>query len=172
MSMSAIAPAIIFVALASTLLGGCVTRSKSLAIAPLSGDWSANGRVDEVMFDAGDLQGVSPAFGQTFKTNVKAKLDACAKGGRPMRLEASISKATKANKALLVVVGAGRSSVVGHAKLIDIASSATVGEYDIGRDVYGARPAMFIMLDGEKQLSNAFGDELCVRAFAPATAAK
>lgn len=154
--------------LAALSLGGCISKSKSTVIAPLAATTAADARVDEVVFDGGDLQGVSPEFAQTFKTNVKARLDACAKGSKPLRLEASISQAKKANKALVIVLGAGRSSVAGHAKLIDIASGATVGEYDIGRKVYGARPAMFVMLQGEKQLSNAFGDELCARAFKPA----
>ena len=161
-------PAILAVALASTLLAGCVTKSKSAVIAPLASDVAANARVDEVTFDAGDLQGVSPEFAQTFKTNVKTRLATCAKGSRPLRLEATISQAKKANKAMVIVLGAGRSSVAGHAKLVDAATGATVGEYDIGRKVYGARPAMFVMLDGERQLSNAFGDELCARAFKPA----
>jgi hypothetical protein len=167
MSKSSIAPAILCVALAVPLLGGCISTSKSAAIAPLSSDWMTGGRVEEVVFDAGDLKGVSPEFSATFKTNVKAKLAACAKGDRPLRLEATISTATKANKALVIVLGAGRSSVAGHAKLMDAMTGATVGEYDIGRKVYGARPAMFVMLDGERQLSNAFGDELCDRAFKP-----
>ncbi len=167
MSKSAIAPAILVLALAATL-GGCITKSKSTVIAPLSSDLAANGRIDQVTFDAGDLDGVSPAFSQTFKTNVKAKLDACAKGGRPLKLEASIRRLDKANKAMVIVLGGGKSAVRGHAKLIDPATGATVGEYDIGQNVVGARPAMLVMLNAEQTLSKAFGDELCARAFKPA----
>ncbi len=167
MSKSAIAPAILVLALAATL-GGCVTKSKSAVIAPLAATWVENGRVDEIVFDGGGIEGVSPAFAQTFQTNVKAKLDACAKGGRPLKLEASIRRLDKANKAMVIVLGGGKSAVRGHAKLIDPATGATVGEYDIGQNVVGARPAMLVMLNAEQTLSKAFGDELCARAFKPA----
>ncbi len=155
--------------LAAAVLAGCVSTSQSTVVSPLSQAMAQSGRVDEVVFDGGGLDGVSSEFTETFKTNVKAKLAACAKGDKQLRLEASISKVTKANKAMVIVLGAGRSSVAGRARLVDISTGATVGEYDIGRKVYGARPAMIVMLQGEKQLSNAFGDELCARAFPKAT---
>jgi hypothetical protein len=106
-----------------------------------------------------------------FKARVKAELATCAKGSKPLRLEASLSRLDKTNPAVTLVLGGGRSAVKGHATLIDEASGKTVGEYEIGQTVFGTRLATVQMLQPEKQMADAFGQEVCLQAFPAATAA-
>lgn len=151
--------------LAGLALSACVSTHHSTTLSALPADIAATGRVESVTFSHDPGLKVSTGFDQVFKTRVKAELDGCAKGSRPLRLETSLTRLDKTNPAVTLVLGGGRSAVRGHARLIDDATGKTVGEYDIGQTVLGTRLATIQMLQPEKEMADAFGQEVCLQAF-------
>lgn len=150
------------------VLGGCVSMSRSSTVSSLSADWTREGRVDEIVVARGPGLKLTPQFDGIFQNHVKAKLDSCAKGSRPLRLEAKIDRLDKANPVITTVV-AGANILRGEAKLVDIATGRTVADYKVGKTIVGGRFAIIVMGQAEEQLSDAFGDEMCKQAF-PVTA--
>jgi hypothetical protein len=124
--------------------------------------------VDEVVLLSGPGT-VSPQFEAIFRERVKAKLAGCARGDRPLRLEASVERLTRTNPVITAVV-AGANVLRGTARLVDAGTGEPAGEYQIGRTVVGGRVAAIVMAQAEEQLSDAFGEELCRQAFSPAAA--
>lgn len=155
--------ATIVVCAAAALLGGCVNLSRSAALAPVPADIAEDARIEEVVL-AQAPETVSPEFAALFRARVKAKLDGCARGTRPLRLEASVERLTRTNPVVTAVV-AGANVLRGTARLVDVATGEVVGEYQIGRTVVGGRVAVIKMGQAEEQLSDAFGQELCEQAF-------
>ena len=100
-----------------------------------------------------------------FRQHVQARLDGCAKGQHPLRLEARIDRLSKANPLLSAAV-AGANVLRGTARLVDVATGEAGGEYRIGQTVVGGRIAVIRMAQAEDQLSDRFGQELCQQAFA------
>lgn len=149
-------------------LGGCVNLSRSAPVEPLAADLARSGRVEEVVLSEAPRT-VSPEFEAIFRQRVKAKLDACAKGDRPLRLEADVDRLTRTNPIVTAVV-AGANVLRGSARLVDVATGAPAGTYQIGRTVVGGRVGAIVMAQAEEQLSDAFGEELCRQAFAPGAA--
>lgn len=145
-------------------LTGCVSLSRSAPVAALSPEASLTGRVDEVVLLSGPST-VSPQFDAIFRERVKAKLAGCARGDRPLRLEASVERLTRTNPVITAVV-AGANVLRGTARLVDAGTGEPAGEYQIGRTVVGGRVAAIVMAQAEEQLSDAFGEELCRQAFA------
>lgn len=158
------------VALGAVCLTGCVSMSRSQTVSSLSPDLTANARIESIRLTRGDLK-VTPEFNELFRSRVKAKLDACAKGTRPLRLEASINRFDKANPVITTLV-AGANVLRGEARLIDLATGQVVAVYQIGHTVVGGRVAILKMGEAEEQLSDAFGQELCQQAFPTNTAAR
>jgi hypothetical protein len=156
--------------LAALALTACVSVHRSDTLAALPAELAANARIESVAVTHEAQIKVSPEFDAAFAERVKAKLDGCAKGTKPLRLEASIRRLDKANKAVTLVVGGGKNAVRGHATLIDPATGEPVAEYEIGQTVLGTRLATLQMVQPEKQMGEAFGDELCRQAFTPAAA--
>jgi hypothetical protein len=155
--------------LGALVLSACVSVHRSDTLAALPADFAGNVRIESVTVGHDPQIKVSPEFDAAFAERVKSKLDACAKGAKPLRLEASIRRLDKANKAVTLVVGGGKNAVRGHARLIDPATGAAVAEYEIGQTVLGTRLATVQMVQPEKQMGEAFGDELCRQAFTPGT---
>jgi len=151
------------------LLGGCVNLSRSAVVAPIPGDLAATGRVTEVVLSKGPTT-VSPEFDAIFRSRVQAKLDKCATGDRPLRLEATVERLSKTNSVVTAVL-AGANVLRGTARLQDIETGAFAGEYQIGQTVVGGRIAVVVMAEAEEQMSDAFGDELCKQAFSRPAAA-
>lgn len=149
-------------------LGGCVSMSRSSPVTSLSADWAREGRIDQVTVTRGADLKVTPEFEGIFKTRVKAKLDACAKGARPLRLEAKVDRLDKANPVVTTVV-AGANVLRGEARLVDVGTGRVVADYKVGSTIVGGRFAIIVMGQAEEQLSDAFGDEMCKQAF-PAVA--
>ena len=145
-------------------LGGCVSMSRSSPVTSLSADWAREGRVDQVVVTRGPDLKLTPEFDEIFKSHVKAKLDACAKGSRPLRLEAKIDRLDKANPVMTTVV-AGANVLRGEARLVDVATGQVVADYKVGKTIVGGRFAIIVMGQAEEQLSDAFGDEMCKQAF-------
>ena len=148
---------------------GCVSLSRSEPVSPISEAAAQDGRVVEIVLDKGDIA-VSPEFDTVFRTHVQAKLDGCAKGQRPLRLEARIDRLSKANPLLTAVI-AGANVLRGAARLVDVETGEALGEYRIGQTVVGGRIAVIRLAQAEEQLSDGFGQELCNQAFPDRTAA-
>jgi hypothetical protein len=148
------------------LLTGCVSLSRSETMAPMAADWVHNGRVNEIVMTHAPGLKLTPQFEAIFRAHVQAKLEACAKGARPLRLEARIERLDKANPVLTAVV-AGANVLRGSARLVDATSGRVVADYKVGKTVVGGRFAVVVMAEAEEQLSDAFGEELCKQAFAP-----
>ena len=165
--MSAQRLAVIFAA--AGLLSGCVNLSRSAAVAELPTELARDGRVEEVVLTQAPPT-VSPEFADLFRQRVKAKLDGCATGTRPLRLEASVERLTRTNPVVTAVV-AGANVLRGTARLVDVATGEPAGEYQIGSTVVGGRIAVIRMAEAEEQMSDAFGQELCRQAFGTSAAA-
>jgi len=148
------------------LAAACVSMSASETVTTLPADIAANARVDEIRLTRGDIR-VGEGFDELFRTRVKAKLDACAKGSRGLRLDASIHRYERTNPVITTVL-AGRNVIRGEARLTEIATGKEVAVYQIGHTVVGGKLGILAMGQAEQQLSDAFGTELCNQAFATA----
>ena len=156
----------LIVAVAAVGLSGCMSMSRSSTVSPLSADWTKGGRVESIdLTRSADLK-VTPAFDELFKSHVKAKLDACATGQRPLRLVAKLDRFEKANPVMTTVV-AGANVLRGEAQLVDVATGQVVADYKVGKTIVGGRFAIVVMGQAEEQMSDAFGEELCKQAFTP-----
>jgi len=151
-------------ALAAASLSGCMTMSRSSAVTPLDAGVASNARVSEIRLTTGEGVQARSEFQGIFRQRVQAKLDGCADGARPLRLEATIERLDRANPVQVAIVG-GANVLRGTARLIDPATGRTVGEYAIGQTIVGSRLSIFQMSESEEQLSDAFGAELCKQAF-------
>ena len=155
--------ALVLLAVGALGLSGCVSMSRSSPVEPIPDDWAANARIQEITLAKGDIK-VSPDFEQTFKGRVQAKLDQCATGARPLRLEATVSRLDKANVVMTTLIG-GANVLRGEARLVDIATGQAVGTYNVGETVVGGRIAVLVMAQAEEQMSDGFGAQLCKQAF-------
>ena len=155
---------LILAAVAVVPLSACVNLSRSAPVTPVAQTEAASYRVSEVRLAVEPEIETTAEFDSIFRDRVQQELDACAEGARPLRLEASINRLDRANPVQVAVIG-GANVLRGHARLIDPANGRVVGEYEIGRTVFGARVAVFEMAESEEQLSTAFGRELCEQAF-------
>jgi hypothetical protein len=152
--------------LTAVALSGCVSLSRSETVSDLGSDWRGNVRVGEVRLTRDPQLKVTEGFDALFKSHVQAKLDACATGQRLVRVEASLTRFDKANPAMTVLV-AGANVLRGQARLVDVATGKTVADYAIGKTIVGSRLAVIKMGQAEEQMSDAFGEELCAKAFDP-----
>ncbi len=153
-------------------LAGCVGMSRSSTVTPMAAADTASGlRVTEITLTKGDDLKLTPEFDGIFKSHVQKKLDACATGARPVRLEASLQRFDKANPVLTAVI-VGSNVLRGEARLVDAASGAVIADYKVGKTIVGGRFAVVVMAEAEEQMSDAFGDELCKQAFKPVETTK
>ena len=146
------------------LLTGCVSMSRSSAVNAMSAEDAGRWRVSEITLAVDPAVKVSPQFETIFREHVKTKLDACATGGMPVRLEATVERLDKSNAVMTAVI-AGANVLRGSARLVDPASGRAVAEYKVGQTVVGRAVAVVVMAKAEEQLSDGFGDELCKQAF-------
>jgi hypothetical protein len=155
---------ILLAAGAALLLSGCMSLSRSSTVTALPTGDASRLRVSEIKLTVADRVKVSPKFEETFREHVQAKLDACAKGDRPVRLEAKVDRLDKSNAVMTAIV-AGANVLRGSARLVDVGSGAVVADYQVGQTVVGRSVAVVVMAKAEEQLSDGFGDELCKQAF-------
>ena len=155
---------ILLAAGAALLLSGCMSLSRSSTVTALPAGDAAQLKVSEIKLTVADGVKVSPKFEDIFRQHVQAKLDACAKGGRPVRLEAKVDRLDKSNAVMTAIV-AGANVLRGSARLVDVSSGAVVADYQVGETVVGRSVAVVVMAKAEEQLSDGFGDELCKQAF-------
>jgi len=150
--------------LVAASLSGCVSSGGADTIKAIASDVSSNAYVKDISVEA--PPGVTgPDFKTVFVSRVGDKLKACAKGARPLRLAVEITEFKRANAAATVLVGSS-NRIRGSAKLYSLEDNALVADYDINRSVGGGGlVAMAAMAQADEQMSNAFGEELCKRAF-------
>jgi hypothetical protein len=154
---------------AALALSGCMSLSRSSTVTALPTGDAGQLKVSEIKLTVADGVKVSPKFEDTFREHVQAKLDGCAKGDRPVRLEAKVDRLDKSNAVMTAIV-AGANVLRGSARLVDVGSGAVVADYQVGQTVVGRSVAVVVMAKAEEQLSDGFGDELCKQAFPkPAT---
>ena len=150
--------------LACAGLAACVSSGGGDTVKQISSDLSASARVSEVVVASAPAN-VSAEFQTVFRQKVMEKLGECAKGQTPLRLEATITDFKKANPATTWLVGSS-NLIKGTAKLVDAATGEVVADYDVTRSVGGGGLiAVAGMAQADEQMSSAFGDEICKRAF-------
>jgi hypothetical protein len=155
---------ILLAACGAMLLSGCVSLSRSSTVTALPAGDAARLKVSEITLTVADGVKVSPKFEAIFRQRVQAKLDACAKCDRPVRLEARVDRLDKSNAVMTAIV-AGANVLRGSARLVDVNSGAVVADYRVGQTVVGRSVAVVVMAKAEEELSDGFGDELCKQAF-------
>lgn len=155
---------LILAAAASAALAGCISTSSSEAVSGLPSNWSSDSRIESVVLQRDPELNVSAEFDDLFRERVKAGLDRCAAGSRPLRMEARLDKLTKANPFVTAILF-GQNKVRGTARLVDVATGQMVGEYRIARTVTGSRVGVIAMAEAEEQLSDGFAAEICRQAF-------
>jgi hypothetical protein len=152
-------------ACAAAALAGCASRTRSVAERPLPVDVARDGRVDIVNVDyVPVMRDVGPDFPYVFTRQVKKRLASCARGARPLRLDASVTEYVR-TEPLVTTVLIGRNRIRGVAVLTDLETGREVGRYRIGRITVGGPAAIPAMIPAEARLSAAFGNEVCRRAF-------
>jgi len=159
---------VLIVAGSALALAGCMHMSRSATVTALPAGDAANLKVTDIRLSVGASVKVTPQFQDIFRQHVQAKLDACATGQRPVRLEAQVDRLDKSNAVLTAVV-AGANVLRGSAKLVDVKTGQTVADYTVGQTVVGGRFAVVVMAEAEEQLSDGFGDELCKQLFPAAS---
>lgn len=149
---------------AGLALSACTTSGGN-TIQSLAPELQRSARVDEVVMVRGPSQGVSGEFQTVFQTKVREQLAKCATGATPLRAEVTVIEFKRANPAMTWLI-ADNNRIVGQVKLVNAADGYPAGEYNITRG-FGATGLIGIamMAEAEEQMSSAFGDELCKRAF-------
>jgi hypothetical protein len=149
-------------------LAGCMSMSRSATVTALPTADSGQLKVTDIKLKVGDGVKVSPQFDEIFRKHVQAKLDACATGQHPVRLEAEVTRLDKSN-ALMTAIVAGANVLRGSAKLVDVGTGQTVADYTVGQTIVGRSVAVVVMAKAEEELSDGYGDELCKQAFSTAS---
>src|SRR4051812_45872854 len=102
---------------AALTLSGCVSLSRSSTVTALPDGDAAQLRVSEIRLTVADGVKVSPTFDGVFREHVQAKLNGCAGGTRPVRLEARVERLDKSNAVMTAVI-AGANVLRGSARLV------------------------------------------------------
>ena len=146
------------------LTTGCVSYGGADAIHSIASNVSAHAFVSDVVVTDAPTS-VRPEFKAVFAARALAKLQTCAQGDKPLRLEATIADFHQSNGAKAYLLG-DANRIRGVAKLIDVSDGSTVGDYDINRSVGGGGllPAI-AMSHAQEQMSDAFAEEVCKQAF-------
>ncbi|HEX8570607.1 MAG TPA: hypothetical protein VF699_11910 [Caulobacteraceae bacterium] len=154
------------VAAAALMLSGCLNLSRTAIVASAPAAVVRDGRVERIVLAAKDI-GARPELEAIFQQRVKAKLERCATGATPLRLEAVLDRVDKTNPVVTALLF-GANVLRGAATLVREDTGEVVGQYQIGRTIVGRGPAAIAMAEAEEQLSDAYGEELCKAAFTPA----
>ena len=148
---------------AGLALSACVNLSRSAPVTAAPAEIVRDARVNSITLSKGEI-GTSAEFDSIFQQRVKAKLDKCATGSIPLRLEATLERLDKTDPVVTALLF-GANVLRGGAKLVREDTGEVVGEYRIGRTIAGRGPAVIAMAEAEEQLSDAYGEELCQQAF-------
>ena len=97
----------------------------------------------------------------TMTSTLREKIGECAVGSTPTRFEVTITEMKGQNAAKTLFLG-DSSGARGKVKLVDIATGATIGDYDLVHSKgSGGVLGMIALADAEQDVSNAFGDQIC-----------
>lgn len=150
--------------LALPMLSACVSSGGADTLKAIPSDVASSAFVSEVVLNTPPAD-ASDTFKTVFVSKVSDRLKGCAMGNRPLRLVVDITEFKRANAAATMLVGSS-NRIRGSAKLYDPATNALVADYDVNRSVGGGGLiAMAAMSQAEEQMANAFGEEVCKRAF-------
>jgi len=145
-------------------LGACVNSSSGDVILPLAPARAATASVGELVLISAPST-VSAGFPAIFQREVRERLDKCARGARPLRMEVRITELEGSNVAKAYLVGDSnviRAQVV----LIEPGTGETVGDYEVSRSVGGGGLfAALAMAEAEEQMTGALATDICERAF-------
>ena len=151
-------------AFAALCVSGCVSSGSGDTILAIPREQAAAMSVGQIVL-TGRPENVSEDFEQVFATQVRQETDRCATGATPLRLEVRVTEFKKANPAMTFLVG-DSNVIKGQAVLIDPATGRKVADFDITRSVGGGGLiAAAGMSQAEEQMTEAFGKEICKRAF-------
>jgi hypothetical protein len=151
-------------AMAALCVSGCVSSGSGDTILAMPREQAARMSVGQIVL-SGRPDNVSADFDQVFATQIREEMDKCAKGTTPLRLEVRITEFKRANPAMTFLVG-DSNVIKGQAVLIDPATGQKVADFDIARSVGGGGLiAAAGMSQAEEQMTGAFGQEICKRAF-------
>lgn len=146
------------------LLAGCESARGSSVIQPLPAALVSGARVTSVQFTGRQGQGVGDQFRAQFARSVQNRLNNCANGAVPLSLEVTVDNFEGANPGLALLFP-NQSRISGTARMRD-ASGAVVGEYRIERSLtVGGLAGALMASEALTHMSNAFGDEVCKKAF-------
>lgn len=146
------------------LLSACVSSGGADAIHPIASSVSANSFVQQVVVTDAPAN-VRPEFKDVFAKRALAKLNNCAHGNKPLRLDVAVADFHQSNGAKTYLIG-DANRIRGTAKLVDPSDGSVVAEYDFNRSVGGGGLiAAVAMSHGQEQLADAVGDEICKQAF-------
>ena len=153
---------IVLCAASAALLTACAGGGGD-TITALPRDIAANARVADVTVAV--PADSSPELAAALQTRISGKLGACAMGSRPLNLQVTITEFHSGNAAATFLVGSS-NNIRGSARLVDPATGAVVGDYEINRSVGGGGLiAMAAMANSQNQMGDAFGEEICNQAF-------
>lgn len=146
------------------LLAGCESARGSSVIQPLPAALMSGTHVTSVHFTGRQGQGVGDQFRAHFARAVQNRMNDCATGSIPLSLEVTVDSFEGANPGLALMFPS-QSRISGTARMRD-ASGAVVGEYRIERSLtIGGLAGALMASQALDTMSNAFGDEVCKKAF-------
>lgn len=146
------------------LLAGCESARGSSVIQPLATHLVSGARVTSVQFTGRQAQGVGDQFRSQFSRVVQNRLNDCARGETPLTLDVTVDNFEGANPGLALLFPS-QSRISGTARLRD-ASGTVVGQYRIERSLtVGGLAGALMASQALDNMSGAFGDEVCKKAF-------
>ena len=130
---------------------------------PLAPEVARDAQVDVIRMSTGWLQAPED-FSETFDVRVGTELRQCASGKRKLTLRTHIPDLRKENPVSRLLLG-GKRQLLAAAELIDRESKQVVGRYYLDLGLGSGRYAKAVVAEPELALSQAYGKELCARAF-------
>lgn len=161
------------VALAALLLSqSACSMSSSDTVKALPADMAGRSHVADIVVRSLPDH-VSPDFRSILVAALRKHLAACAHGTQPLQLDVTVARVSSENPAKTILVG-DSDVIKGSAQLIDPATGAVVGDYDIAHSIGGGGVLLgasgivagaAVMAYPEEQMADSFAGEICNRAF-------
>ena len=157
-------PGLSVAAIGACLIAGCAS-STTEAVMRLDPARAASVGLGEVVVT--NASGVeSDTLVQTMTAAIRDKIEECATGNVPTRFEVRVTEMKGQNAAKTMLLG-DSNRARGSVKLIDMASGATIGDYDLNHSKgSGGIIGMIALADAERNMGNAFGDQICDKVIA------
>lgn len=152
-------------ALAGAILSGGCAKSTTEAVMRLDPARAQSVGLGEVVVT--NATGAErPTLVATMTSTIRDKVAQCARGSSPTRFEVVVTEIDGQNAAQTILLG-DSARARGRVKLIDTTSGATIGDYDLSHSKGGGGVIGALALAAtEKDMSNAFADQICNRILA------